>query len=221
ITIEILPRIHPNDSGFGKTYTQRFKNIGTYFRKEFKRLRVQIEKSKYWHNTILENYRYKGDGLYKAIKKDLLVQRDAYSSLLEHIQPKGNIAHISKSYGQLDLLLALDSIDRKITVYLEAAEARKMLKNNFLTQQYSNISIVDTAVEALRIETQTLLIDAAFVDDAFFKEQLNDEITELFILKDGTKIDLGQMTPSGFAIGEQNDNFILLKKIGEEVGENS
>uniref|UniRef100_UPI00359336ED 1-acyl-sn-glycerol-3-phosphate acyltransferase n=1 Tax=Pricia sp. TaxID=2268138 RepID=UPI00359336ED len=158
ITVEILPRISPDDSRFATTYSKRPKQIGQYFRSEFRRLRDQIEGPKYWHKLILENYRFKGDILYKAVKKDLKDNAETYKKILENVGDADTIVHLSQDFGQLDLLMAFDSIDRKIVTYIENKEARAILKNNYLTHNNSKMTVVDSVEETLGNKVNILIL---------------------------------------------------------------
>ena len=211
MTVKILKRISHGDDRFGKNYTQQAKQIGQYVRDEFKRLRQQIEGVDYWRQTILENYRHKGNSLYNIVRKDFMQNKATYKSILEAVGEKDAIIHLSQDHGQLDLLLALDSIDRKIYTYLEDAEARAILKNNYLTQQYSKVSVVDSVPEAMQHSVNVLILNLESFDlHRLTKERLT-EIGILILLKNGTKA----KPPDGFIASVQNNNFILLKKVNK------
>ncbi len=184
ITIELLPRIKTTDHRFGTSYKEHCKQIGVYFRKQFRNVRSQIEKEAYWHKTILAHYRYKGDPIYKAVKSDLTSRKDSYFELIKQLGKEDRIAHISNGFGQLDLLLALDAIDRKISVFLTREDARNLLKNNFLTQRYSKITVTDTKEELFSAPHQTLLIDSGAFDAAAIPTESLASIEKLIILKD-------------------------------------
>ncbi len=212
ITLEILPRITPDSTILGENYTQRGKGVGTYFRKEFRRLRNDIETETYWHKTILEHYRYKGDATYKRVKEDLKKNASLYKSILNVLDEKESIAHISEDNGQLDLLIALDSIDRKIYTYLEDSYARAILKNNFLTQQYSKISVVDDETAIFSKGAKTLILSTKNIPVMELKSYISNEITTLILLKSGLEVDLPQVLTLNFSSTIQNDNFIILIK---------
>ncbi|WP_149303874.1 MMPL family transporter [Pareuzebyella sediminis] len=216
ITIEILPRIAADDFRFGQTYTERSKKIGAYFRREFRRLRHAVEDSAYWHSTILENFRYKGDTIYRSVKNDLETNQKFHNYLLSQFGEKEEIAHISNSYGQLDLLLALDSIDRKIRVYLESEKTRKVLKNSFLLRQYSKITVVDSLEETIGPNTDTLLIDYGAIDTKVIENIDLQRINRVMVRIERAIPDIEEIQKFGFTIDEQNDNFIILKKAGED-----
>ncbi len=218
ITIEILPRIKQGDKRFGETYSKQAKAIGSYFRKEFRRLRDDIETESYWHNTILEHYRYKGEKVYSSVKKDIQVHQNTYKRILEVVGKKDNILHLSNKHGQLDLLLALDSIDRKINVFLEDQDARKLLKNNFLTHQYSKISVFDSVEEILQQPANILLLDPDVFDIGLDigKEKI-PPLESVILLKGVKNAPIKNLQDMGFVISEQSNNFMILRKAGTIV----
>ena len=211
-TVELLPRITADDLSFGKTYSKRPKQIGQYFRTEFRKFRMNIEGETYWHQLLLENYRHKGDDLYKTVKSDLKDNASTYRTILGSIGEKDKVIHLSKDQGQLDLLLALDSIDRKIYSYLENEEARIILKNNYLTHQYSKITVVDSVKEAFTHKANVLIINIDSVDLEQLEENLIDEISILILLKSGNIDTLKNTLGKGFAMNTQDNDFIILKR---------
>ncbi len=207
MTLKILPRISTDDTRFPKTYSKRPKQIGQYFRSEFRRLRDQIEDSTYWHDLILENYRHKGDAIYKAVKTDLKDNAKTYKKILEIVGETDTIIHLSQDFGQLDLLLSLDSIDRRIVTYIENHEARAILRNNYLTHNYSRITVVDSDEEALENQAKVLIIDL----EGFEKRSIDREafdFIDIVLLKRGRQTPI----PKGFVTSLENDNFILLRR---------
>ncbi len=212
ITLEILPRIKAEDTGFGETYAQRPKQIGQYFRSEFRRLRNAIEHETYWHKLILENYRYKGDAIYKSVKKDLKTNKEIYISILRAVGYDDRIVHLSNNMGQLDLLLALDAIDRKIFTYIKNEEVRAIVKNNYLTHQYSKISVMDSAEEALGQDANVLII--TLEPDGFesLENRISSEIAILIVITSSVKLVLDQILDLGFEQHSQNDRFLIAKR---------
>ncbi|MDB2606343.1 MMPL family transporter [Zobellia sp.] len=212
ITIELLPRIKAADAQYGKNYSERAKQLGVYFRNEFRRLRDEIEDENYWDKALLENYRYKGDALYKSVKLDLATQKETYNSLLKEIGQKSKIVHLSQDFGHLDLLLALDAIDRKITVALTDPDNAVVLKHNFLTRHYSKIEIADTIEQALSTAPDVLIIDT-LLETSQLTSLIGNEVDLLILLKDAQQMELAPIKALGFISSAQNDNFRLLKKI--------
>tara|TARA_R110002167_G_scaffold163242_12_gene359998 strand:- start:1326 stop:5012 length:3687 start_codon:yes stop_codon:yes gene_type:complete len=213
ITIELLPRIKADNAQFGTDIRQRSKNIGAYFKNEFANFRAQQEPFDYWHRTILENFRYKGDEVYKAVKNELATNTNTYGTLVASVGKKEHLIHLSKRNGPLDLLLALDAIDRKIWVYLEHETARKILAHNFLTQQYSKITVVDSLPEALHHSASLLIIDLDHFEPTAMERERILSIDRLIVLDPMGKPWVSELLQLGFVTTEQNDTFIILKKI--------
>jgi len=211
-TVEILPRIKADDLSYGKSYSKRPKLIGQYFRTEFRKFRMKIEDENYWHQMLLENYRHKGDDLYKTVKTDLKDNASTYRIILESIGEKDKIIHLSQDQGQLDLLLALDSIDRKIYSYLENNESRAILKNNYLTHQYSKITIVDSVEEAFEYQANVLILKLDSLDISQIEDSLKERIRILILLNSGKSEILEIAKKKGFSIDKQKDNFTILKR---------
>ena len=211
-TVKFLPRIKANDLSYGKTYSERPKQIGQYFRTEFRKFRMEIESKSYWDQMLLENYRHKGDDFYKTVKADLKANASTYRTILESIGEKDKIIHLSKDYGQLDLLLALDSIDRKIYSFIENTEARAILKNNYLTHQYSKISVVDSVNEAFIHQANVLILNLDAFDLGQIEENLRDEITTLIPLKSGNIDTLKNILAKSFAMDAKESDVTILKR---------
>ncbi len=208
ITVELLERIPYDNTRFGASYSQRAKQIGAYFRSEFRKRRNDLEGPTYWHKLILENYRYKGTSIYRSVKSDLQNNQDAYKTILGFVDEKTAIVHLSEDFGQLDLLLALDSIDRKIMSYIDNAEARAILKNNYLTHRYSKITVVDAIDDALDYPASVFVLNLESFTVESIPNRIMDEISILILLKGSRSKSL----PPSFATIHQNDNFIALKR---------
>ncbi len=181
ITIEILPRIEAKDASYGTIYSERGKSIGTYFKQEFRRLRNEVETERYWHKTLLEHYRHKGDRVYNTVKNDLKKNANTYFQITKLLGKKARIVHLSEDWGQLDLLLALDAIDRKISLYLKNQEAGEIIKNNFLTHQYSKVTVMTSIEEALAQEPTILLLDSDIYSKAISEATPSTLNTLIFI----------------------------------------
>ncbi|MEP3208047.1 MAG: MMPL family transporter [Maribacter sp.] len=211
-TLELLPRIKAGDPSFGASYSERPKQIGRYFRTEFRKFRMELEGETYWHKLLLENYRHKGDDIYKTVKTNLKDKANTYKTILELVGEKDKIIHLSKDQGQLDLLLALDSIDRKIYSYLEDENARAILKNNYLTHQYSKITVVDSVMKAFEQRANVLIANLNFFDSDQFENYLKDEISILILLKSNITKAWEIAIPKGFVIDTQNVDYSILKR---------
>lgn len=211
-TVELLPRIKADDLSFGKNYSERPKRIGQYFRKEFRRFRNELEGETYWHKLLLENYQYKNRDIYKAVKTDLKTNDSIYKTIVTSIREKDKIIHLSKDQGQLDLLLALDAIDRKIYSYIENQEARTTLKNNYLTHQYSKITVMNSIEEAFKPTASVLIINLDSFNLQQLKTKIQDEISTLILLKHGTSHASEAIIKEHFFIDKSEDNYMILQR---------
>lgn len=160
ITLKILPRIKAEDISYGKNHTQQAKKIGAYFKDEFLKLRQDIEGPKYFHKIVLEEYRYKGDKLYRNVRNDLKVNARSYFEVISHIEKKGRIGHLSNDYGQLDLLMALDGPDRRVFSFIQNPEQKSILENTYITQKYGRLKFTDSLSEIFQSNIETLIISS-------------------------------------------------------------
>ncbi|MGB5556170.1 MAG: MMPL family transporter [Flavobacteriaceae bacterium] len=212
ISVDILPRITPEDPRFDKSYSKRAKQIGQYFRSEFRSLRNEIETDTYWHKLLLENYRFKGDKVYREVKKDLIAHSKTYKTILKLVENKESIIHLSNDYGQLDLLMALDNIDRKIYSFLEDSEARVLLKNNYLTHKYSKITLFETSAEALQHKAEVLLVHGKASDIITKENKKLKEFDILILLQPGHAPDNSVAQELGFKMTLKNDDLMVMTK---------
>lgn len=211
-TTEILPRIKADDLSFGKSYSERPKQIGTYFRTAFRKFRLAIEDETYWHQLLLENYRHKGNRIYNTVKNDIKTYQTTYKKILTLVGEKDRIIHLSKDHGPLDLLLALDAIDRKIYSYLENGKSRAILKNNYLKHQYSKITVMNSINEALEQSATVLILNLeTFSLDKIPSEKLN-EMSILIVLKSPNILELEHILKNDFSIQSQNKDLIVFKR---------
>jgi 1-acyl-sn-glycerol-3-phosphate acyltransferase len=212
ITLEFLPRIKADDLSFGKTYSKRPKEIGKYFRTEFRKFRMKIEAENYWHQLLLENYGHKGNEIYKNVKSDLKINGSIYKTIVASIGEKDKIIHLSKDQGQLDLLLGLDAFDRKIYSYLENEEANMVLNNNYLKHQYSKITVQYSISSALENEANVLILNCDSIDLQELEEKLQNEISILILLKSSIINKPESILKKGFTLEAKGANFMIFKK---------
>lgn len=212
ITLKILDRIPFNAHDFGKGYRERTKSIGAYFKFEFQKLRDEIEHANYFHSVILEDFRYKGNTIFKAVRSDLKTNEDIYKTFLDTIGKRESIIHLSKDFGQLDFLLALDSADRQITTYIESQDSRAIFENSYITNKYKKLKVVEGLEEALSHKANVLIININSININDLPKQMIDEIVTLILLKSNEGEPIQNILDKGFRVNQQNDTFILLKR---------
>lgn len=161
ITIKILHRISSEDISYGASYKERTKSIGAFFRSQFEKLRNEIEDETYFHSVIKNDYRYKGDALYKSVKKDLNERKLAYGKIVDVVGKKSSIVNLSDGFGQLDFLLLLDSAERKIYSYIEDETNRSIVRNSFIFSHYNRIQLLNNKEEALAHQADIFIINAS------------------------------------------------------------
>ena len=212
ITVKILDRISPEQLDYGKTYRERNKKIAAHFRSEFQTLRNDVEGDTYFMRTILEDYRYKGDNIYRAVKKDLKNNSKIYAQISKRIGSSDSIIHLSKDYGQLDFLLSLNAVDRKIFTYLADEEIRPIVKNSFISEQIAKLTLSETIDEAMAMPAEIMIIDLEIQDLDSLAPTIKNNIRLLMLVKDGTKLLERIILSTGFKNVFENENLIILEK---------
>lgn len=214
ITVEILPRIKAGDNSFGSNHTQQAKQIGAYFKGEFLELREKIEGPKYFHRIVLEEFRYKGDSLYRKVKKDLNEQAETYFKIIREVDKSGNIAHVSDDFGQLDFLLKLDGPDRKIFSFIENFEVKTILQNSYITQKYGGLKFTDSLSEIMLPNIEILLISSEKKTSEIIAQLPNLSVKTVVLLKDGLTLNPENIVTLGYQKTNDNANISIFKKSG-------
>lgn len=209
LTVKIMDRITVEDKSYGETYKQRTKSISAHFKHEFMELRKEIESDIYFRDILLDDYRFKGDDLYKDVKKDFNTYKAIYNKILWAIDPKAEIIHLSKDYGQLDLLLSLNSIDRKIISYIEDSSIRVILKNSFITNKHHKINFKDSIEETLKSTGDTLILNLANLSQAQIRYILNNTINLVILVKESRNLYSEMIAEIGFKSIQENENLAI------------
>ncbi|MBL0308790.1 MAG: MMPL family transporter [Bacteroidetes bacterium] len=113
LTMKYLPRIKANDLSFGSNYIQRAKNITSYFRTEYRKLQVEIERPRWFRQRLAMNYIYKGLELeWQALK--LAQREDLYATLNDVVPKAGMITELGCGYGLTTYMLHFLGVKRQI-----------------------------------------------------------------------------------------------------------
>ncbi|MFD2542760.1 MMPL family transporter [Lacinutrix gracilariae] len=211
ITLKVLDRITTNNTNFGTNSREKTKAISTHFKKEFNKLRNEIEDATYFHRIVLEDYRYKGDALYQKVKTDLKTNAKIYKTILDVVDEKASIVHLSKDAGQLDFLLALDRPDRKIYTYITDQEESIIVKNSYIANTHYKIVVSNTIEETLENKANVAIINLEGLSEKEIKNMANT--ANLFILlKDCRNLYTDILKSLGFKLEIENDTLSILKK---------
>ncbi len=210
ITVKILDRISYSDKSFGETDRQRTKQIGAHFRAEFEKFKDEIENPSYYQKALFEEFRYKGNDIYKAVRQDFNKQKSSYKKIFDTVENKAKIVNLSQDYGQLDILLSMDSADRKIHSHYPEEEIRKMVLNSFTAQYRGKISVYDSVEKAMEQKPDVLIMDTS--DFEIQIPKISDEITTLILLTHGTKSDNPTMADFGFKKTVTQDKLMIWQR---------
>jgi 1-acyl-sn-glycerol-3-phosphate acyltransferase len=212
LSLKILNRVLHKDQSYGVKYKERTKKISIHFKHQFNIFRKEVENDSYFHNIVLQDYRYKGDALYKTVKKDLKKHKEIYNVILNTIDKKVTIIHISKDYGQLDFLLSLNAIERKIISYIENANVKQVLQNSHITNKYNNINFENTIEATLKNHANVLILNINEVSIKQINNILNENINLLILLKESRNLYLDTINDLGFESYYENENLIVFKR---------
>jgi uncharacterized protein len=213
LTVKIMNRITVEDKSYGETYKQRTKSISAHFKHEFMEFRKEVESDTYFRDNLLDDYRFKGDDLYQDVKKDFNTYKAIYNTILWAIDAKAEIIHLSKDYGQLDFLLALNSIDRKIISYIEDSSVRVILKNSFITNKHHKINFEDSLESTLQSTGDTLILNIDHLSEAQISNILNNTINLVILVKESRNLYSEMIAEFGFKSIQENENLaIFLRK---------
>ena len=215
ITLKILNRITSTDESFGRSYKERTKQISRYFKSEFENLRHEIEDESYFHQVVLEDYRYKGNELYKNVKLDLKKHASVYKYLMDYVPKNATIIHISKDYGQLDFLLSLDGPDRKLITYIEEENFREIVANSYISNTNYKITVVKSIEELTAFNGNTLIINTNSQLQNVSDLLVTPTISNIILLGESKTFYLNKIEAKSFKTITENQNFIILKKIDQ------
>ncbi|MGQ7947271.1 MMPL family transporter [Flavobacterium sp. WC2509] len=130
-SLTILDRIAYNNADFGIEVAERTKKISSYFKQQYKNIRLDSEDANYFKDKLINSFAYKESHVLQVVQSDLEQHLDLYFDLNKRIDSNARILHFGNDYGQLDVLLALQESLRKIdSVLLE--ENRAIAQSNYL-----------------------------------------------------------------------------------------
>lgn len=204
-TVEILERIRPDDTKFGENYTERTKKTNRYFREAYDRVRRENEGADYFRHHLLISYDYKEPVVVDAVRSDFKQHSATYHQLNHYIPAKANILHLANDYGQLDVLLALQQSQRKITSFIGNEEQRNTAKTNHWLKK-RHITYPDAIPTEIRFD---LVLISASID----KKQLESlfGLSETFILLHCHEV-RKWLTAAGFSVASEEGAITVLTR---------
>ena len=194
-----------------KTTKETTKNISTYFKQKFQDIRKRLENDTYFHNVILEDFRYKGSNYLKDIKQDLNTYKSDYKKIIDTVGKRDRILHISKDNGQLDFLLSLDCPDRSITTLIEDTQKRAIAKNCYISNNHSKIQFTNSFSDMLNIEANTIIINSDNISELEIESVLKESVTCIILLKQSCLL-YPKINTSNFTKTLESKQLIILTK---------
>ena len=206
LTVSILERITPENNSFGNNYAERTKQISSFFKAEYRKIRQQLEGPAYFKSMLVNSYDYKELEIGKSVKKDLSQNLETYYNLNKYIDSKAKVLHLANDYGQLDVLLTLQEPQRKVFSFINDEEKLAVAKTNYFLKK-RKILYSDQIEAAFENQHEILLISDESYAAAFEKIILTTAIilVNCPVLK--TKL-----TAAGFEIMAEENAVTVLKK---------
>ncbi|WP_276967775.1 MMPL family transporter [Chryseobacterium sp.] len=174
ITVKVGNRVSKDDMSFGQNYSERTKKINAYFRKEFAKLREEIEDENYFKKKLFLSYLYKDSEVVKEVKEDFNANKSVYFELNKHISNEANILHMADDFGQKDALLTLYQASRKIFSLIKSDEKRAIASHSYLVKRRKIQYIKD-------VSEVTKKIDVLLISDKHFTLNENQNLPETII----------------------------------------
>jgi 1-acyl-sn-glycerol-3-phosphate acyltransferase len=207
ITVSVLERITPENISFGKNYAERTKQISSFFKTEFSKIRQEIEGPDYFKKMLIHSYNYKEIEIVKSVKQNLKTNLETYFDLNQHISAKAKILHLANDYGQLDVLLTLQEPQRKIDSYLADEEKRDVAKTNYIAKK-RKIRYLENLENISENQFDAILIsDESYNDNPEKIVSKFSSIILIYCLHYKTKL-----IASGFKIVLEENGITILKK---------
>lgn len=174
ITVKVGNRVSKDDMSFGQNYSERTKKINAYFRKEFAKLREEIEDENYFKKKLFLSYLYKDSEVVKEVKEDFNANKSVYFELNKHISNEANILHMADDFGQKDALLTLYQASRKFFSLIKSDEKRAIASHSYLVKRRKIQYIKD-------VSEVTKKIDVLLISDKHFTLNENQNLPETII----------------------------------------
>ncbi len=159
ISINILPRIAYGSPEFGTDARDTTKRISAAFKKEFLAFRISTEGPTYFHEHVLDDYRYRDPARSRMLKRILREQAEAYYQLMVRIPKDATVLHFSRRGGHLDLCLALDGPYRKLLTFIDHEGDRATVKNGVVNHTHEHITILMSKAEAMTQGADCALVE--------------------------------------------------------------
>lgn len=127
MTVTIGKRIKKDDAEWGVGYSERTRNIHKFYVREYARLSAAVETSAYFHDFIIDRYRYKGREITNSVIKNLRRHND-YSATIDEAPHCGVAVVALHDHGEFALLYALVHRERRVVAVMDDDEHVALLR---------------------------------------------------------------------------------------------
>lgn len=206
-TVTILDRILNDDTSFGSNASERTKKISSFFKLQYKKLRLDLEGVDYFKAKLMNSYAFKEIQILNAIKVNVEQNLQLYYDLNKWIDSKARILHFGSDYGQLDILLALQEPQRKIDSVIFLEENRAIAKSNYLLKKRKIHYLDQNELNTLKKYDVVLISDEDGVSS--LSEVCNLANTVIVLKNKKLKETIASF---GFQTEHETEEMIVLKK---------
>lgn len=192
LTVNILPRIKPDDTSFGITYQEKSKNLRQYFISQLRTLALKIETTEYYKEHLISNYLYKGPVLEWYLRIKIRLENN-YKVFTEILPAKGKILDIGCGYGFLANMLGYTSRSRIITGIDYDEEKITIAQNGYNNPANVSFQYADASQYQFEEQDAIILSDVLHYLSEPAQEALLDKcakklsINGILVIRDGIR----------------------------------
>ena len=192
LTLNFLPRITPEDTTYGITYSERTKLISKYFKESYRKLSEKVETPEYFQEQLFSNFLFKGPVLEWYMKVKVRLEKN-YNFFNDLLPRQGKILDIGCGYGFLAYTLGYTSSKRTVTGIDYDEEKIEIAENGYLKGE--NVHFIHADALSYNFENQ----DAILLNDVlhYLPEQGQMQLLEncvqrtnqggMIVIRDGAK----------------------------------
>jgi len=128
ITIQVMPRITPDDSRFSSGYSPRSREVRHYYQAEYQNMCDEIETPAYYADLVLKNYIYKGSAIAHDVRRNLK-KHNNFNTEIAAMPDEGEVTIHNTGYGEYALLLSLVKKHLSVTAIEPDPDRRALAEN--------------------------------------------------------------------------------------------
>ncbi len=189
-SVYYYPRITPDDSTYGATYSERAKNLGRWMRHKLAGIKEKEETPTYFREQLLRSYTYKGPILewYCRVKTKLEHNYESFHALLPR---QGHFYDLGCGYGFMSYMLHWAAPDRHFTGIDYDGEKIETAQHNYLRDEHVRFIQEDLTAFTPQICDGIIINDVLHYLLPEQQEQLLERCTDalvaggLLIVRDG------------------------------------